>query len=66
MVFLLKGRFGTMKLWSWRNRASGGKWWVYERDVSPENASQWLNVFQNDEPEITLKISKKKPNDLNK
>lgn len=50
-----------MKLWSLRNRPSGGKWWVYERDVQPEDAKAWLYVFEKDEPEIVFLISSKKP-----
>lgn len=52
-----------MKLWSYRPRPSGGWHWVYERDVTPETAEQWLKVFQADMPNVVFRIQKTKPKD---
>ncbi len=49
------------KLWGYRFTPVRDWAWVLERDCSTGNASEWLRVFRNDEPDVTFLISRKKP-----
>jgi len=46
------------KLWRF-NPITG--YWVYEREVLPETANDWLKLYQTDEPNVQFKISTNKP-----
>jgi lysophospholipase L1-like esterase len=50
------------KLRLWRKEGSGeGTDWIAERDVTPETAEQWLQVFRRDEPEAEFVVASRKP-----
>jgi len=50
-----------MKLWRY-NKITG--YWILMRDCASNNAAQWLEVFQADEPKEYFKLSNKKPRGL--
>jgi hypothetical protein len=47
-----------MTLWKY-NKITG--FWVSVRNVTPETQKEWLNIFMEDEPNETFKVSKHKP-----
>ena len=48
-------------LWSYRFSVARGWSWVRERGCRAGDASQWLEVFQQDEPGVTFAVSEKEP-----
>lgn len=52
---------GVINLWSLRFSFAYGWHWVLERECSLENKEAWLTIFSKDEPEISFKLSHKKP-----
>lgn len=48
-------------LWALRTSVARGKEWKAERKVTDDNAQQWLEVFQKDEPDTQFVVSDKKP-----
>ena len=51
------------RIWSRRFSVAHGWRWVPERIVSNETASEWINVFQSDEPNVTFRIADTQPKD---
>ena len=47
-----------MMLWKY-NKDTG--YWQVMRDVLPSTASEWLSIYQNDQPSEVFKVSKIKP-----
>lgn len=47
-----------MKLWKY-NEITG--YWVIVRNVIPEHAERWLEIFKEDDPNGKYCISKKRP-----
>ena len=50
-----------LKLWSIRWSAAKGNHFRYERDVTEDDAKEWLKIFQADEPDVLFIVSAKKP-----
>ncbi len=48
-------------LWSKRFSPARGWHWRQERDCLPNTASQWLDIFQRDEPGVEFILSDEKP-----
>lgn len=48
-------------LWSARWSTAQGWYWKHERECLPTTGSDWLTVFQRDEPEVLFKLSEKTP-----
>jgi hypothetical protein len=46
----------------WRYNTTTG-YWNRQRECLPENAQQWLAVFQKDEPQAFFRLAKRRPND---
>jgi len=44
----------------WRKNKITG-YWVLERTCFPEFASEWLQIFQKDEPDETFVLAKRRP-----
>lgn len=53
------------KLWAWRYSVAKGYHWQFERPCNLGNASEWLEVYKKDEPNVKFKISDKKPRIIN-
>lgn len=54
-------RDAELRLWRY-DKITG--YWKVERTVSPETASQWLAIFQKDQPGETFKVSTSRPNSV--
>jgi hypothetical protein len=50
-----------LTLWSARTSPARGNHFVAEREVTEENAKEWLAVFRNDEPGALFLVCAKKP-----
>lgn len=51
----------TLTLWSKRFSTAQGNHWKAEREVTEQNAQEWLAVFRKDEPKVLFLASAKKP-----
>jgi len=51
----------TLTLWSLRTNAARGNHFVAERQVTEENAQEWLAVFRKDEPNVQFLATPRKP-----
>ncbi len=50
-----------LKLYSRRHSVARGNHWRYERDVTEENAQEWLAVFRKDESGVLFLVNNRKP-----
>jgi hypothetical protein len=50
-----------LTLWSARNDAARGNHFRAEREVTEENAQEWLAIFRADEPKVLFLVSASKP-----
>lgn len=47
-----------MKLWQY-NRVTG--YWNLVRSCDPQDAHEWLRIFQEDEPTVLFKLAHRRP-----
>lgn len=52
---------GPTNIWSKRYSHARGWYWKHERECFLTSASDWLDVFMLDEPDVEFVISVKKP-----
>ena len=51
----------TSKLWAYRTDPAYGWRWHLCREVFTNEADQWVNIFQKDEPDTKFVVADKKP-----